>query len=61
MWTIPKPPSREQLHKRFHEVIIKRGYSECAADGILREWFDKYMQDVPAFVKMLEAYESGND
>ena len=45
------------LRARFHGVILGAGYSETAAQGILAEWFDLYMEDVPAFIKMLEEYE----
>jgi hypothetical protein len=50
---------RERLRSRFHAVIISRGYSEAAAQGILKEWLPKYMQDVEGFKKMLEEYETG--
>ena len=46
------------LRERFHKVILGAGYSENASQGILAEYFDQYMQDVPEFVKMLEAYET---
>ncbi len=48
---------RDALRARFHRVILGAGYSETAAQGILAEWFDLYMEDVPAFIKMLEEYE----
>ena len=50
---------RERLRSRFHAVIISRGYSEAAAQGILAEWFPKYIQDVDGFKKMLDGYEKG--
>jgi len=46
------------LRERFHKVILGAGYSEAAAQGILDEWFDKYMLDIPRFVTMLEEYEN---
>jgi len=59
MWTFPNPqsppPDREALRERFRKVILGAGYA--SADGILAEWFDKYMENVPEFVKMLEEYE----
>jgi hypothetical protein len=50
---------KAELRRRFHAVIISRGYSEVAAQGILEEWFPKYLQDVDGFKKMLEEYEMG--
>ena len=40
---------KAELTRRFHDVIISRGYSEVAAQGILAEWFPKYIQDVDGF------------
>ena len=48
---------RDALRIRFHKVILGAGYSETAAQGILAEWFEEYMTNVPEFVKMLEDYE----
>ena len=50
---------KAELTRRFHDVIISRGYSEVAAQGILDEWFPKYIQDVDGFKKMLDGYEKG--
>jgi hypothetical protein len=48
------------LRERFHQVILKAGYSEIAAQGILEEWFEKYYAgDRAEFIKMLEEYEKG--
>jgi len=49
---------REALRERFRKVILGAGYK--SAEGILAEWFDKYMQNVPEFVRMLESYEKNN-
>jgi hypothetical protein len=50
---------KAELRNRFHSVIISRGYSEVAAQGILDEWFPRYIQDVDAFKAMLDGYEKG--
>ncbi len=58
MWTFPNPtppPDCEVLRERFRKVILGAGYA--TVDRILAEWFDKYMENVPEFVKMLEDYE----
>jgi hypothetical protein len=63
VWTFPNPqppPSREALRIRFLNVIRLAGYKEGAPEAICNEWLDKYIQDVPAFVKMLEDYERNN-
>lgn len=52
--------TREQLRERFHKVILGAGYGEGAAQAILEEYFERYMNDVPDFVKMLAAYETKN-
>lgn len=51
---------RNALRERFHKVILSAGYSEIAAKGILEEWFEKYMLDIPSFVKMMENYEKND-
>ena len=63
-WTFPnqlppKPPlpSREELRVRFLNVIRLAGYKGDAPESICNEYLDKYMQDVLAFIKMLEEYE----
>lgn len=53
--------TREQLYERFHKVIRCAGYGEPQAQMILEEWFEKYMTDVPEFVKMLVEYETHPD
>lgn len=47
------------LRERFHKVILGAHYSEEAAQGILDRYFNEYMKDIPAFVRMLESYEKG--
>jgi hypothetical protein len=56
----PRPSGNaEQLRDRFHRVILGAGYQEAAAQGILAEYFDQYMKDVPRFIEMLRDYEEG--
>jgi hypothetical protein len=60
MWTFPNPqplPNREALRLRFLNVIRLAGYTGPAPERICGEYFDKYMENVPEFVKMLEEYE----
>lgn len=59
-WTFPRPqpePNREELRKRFLNVIRLAGYRDGAPEAICNQWFDEYMKNVPEFVKMLEEYE----
>lgn len=62
-WTfpnqLPQQPSKETLRERFRKVILKAGYQN--PEPILEEWFEKYMDNVPEFVKMLEEYEASPD
>lgn len=52
----------EQLRQRFRAVIIGAGYSGEAPDRILAEYFPQYIEDIPAFEKMLAEYEQdGHD
>ena len=51
---------REDLRQRFLAVIRLAGYGPNAAEGILAEWFDKYMTDIPGFEAMLKEYEDSN-
>jgi hypothetical protein len=53
-------PTREELRTRFLNVIRGAGYKGEAPEKICEEWFEKYMQNVPEFVKMLESYEQNN-
>jgi hypothetical protein len=60
--TFPNPqPSqneqREHLRERFLNVIRMAGYRDGAPESICNEWFDKYMENVPEFIKMMEDYE----
>ena len=60
--TFPNPqPSqnqqRENLRERFLNVIRLAGYQDGAPEKICSEWFDKYMENVPEFIKMMENYE----
>lgn len=48
------------LRDRFHKVILGADYSEEAAQGIIAEWFLKYLDNVEEFVAMLEEYEGGH-
>jgi hypothetical protein len=41
-------------------VILGAGYSEAASQSILSEWFKRYLEDEPAFLRMLEQYETSN-
>lgn len=47
--------ARAVLRDRFRRVIISAGYTN--PEPILDEHFDRYMENVPEFVKMLEEYE----
>ena len=38
-------------------VIRLAGYQDGAPEKICSEWFDKYMENVPEFIKMMENYE----
>lgn len=70
LWSPPKPRAvslepfgppleRQELYERFRKVILGAGYSEIAAQGILDEWFEKLIVDVPRFIQMLSEYETG--
>jgi hypothetical protein len=60
-WTFPPPqPNREVLRVRFLNVIALAGYKGEAPERICEEWFEKLMQDVPNFIKMMEEYERSN-
>lgn len=50
--------SREALSERFLNVIRMAGYPDGRT--IRDEWLDKYMTDIPKFVRMLESYEQSN-
>lgn len=47
--------ARAALKERFRKVILGAGYK--SADGILAEYFDKYMEDPGPFMEMLGSYE----
>lgn len=49
--------SRDTLRERFRKVIRGAGYGEGYAEKVIAEYFDEYMKDIPAFVKMLLSYE----
>lgn len=62
-WTFPNPQpqyNREELRARFLNVIRLAGYKGEAPEAICAEWFDKYMQDVPKFIAMMQEYERTN-
>jgi len=46
-----------KLRERFHNVILNGGYSEQAAQRILKEYFEEYMKNIPQFIAMLKEYE----
>lgn len=50
--------TRETLRLRFINVIKLAGYKGAAPESICAEYLDRYMQDVPKFISMLERYES---
>lgn len=49
---------REALRARFRNVTVLAGYKNEAPDRIVAEHFDKMMEDIPGFIKMLEEYEA---
>lgn len=51
---------RETLRIRFLNVIRGAGYREGAPEKICAKNLDKYMLDVPEFIKMLESYEQNS-
>jgi hypothetical protein len=48
---------REALRIRFTNVIRGAGYLNDAPERICAEYLDKYMLDIPSFIKMMEDYE----
>lgn len=60
-WT-PIPPTQDQsLRERFRNVIRLAGYGATAAENILDQWYDFYMNgDRASFIKMLEDYEKND-
>lgn len=54
---IEKGHTREVLRERFLNVIRLAGYREGAPESICNEYLDRYMADIPGFIKMLESYE----
>lgn len=48
---------RAALRERFINVIKLAGYKNNAPESICNEYLDRYMANVPEFVKMLEDYE----
>lgn len=45
------------LRERFHQVILKAGYAEPAAQSILEHHFYGYLDNLPVFYEMLAKYE----
>jgi hypothetical protein len=53
---VPRPQTeRDTLRERFRKVILLAGYTR--PEIILDEYFDKYMENIPEFVRMMEEYE----
>ena len=54
-WT--QQPDRAALSKRLHNVVLLAGYTAGYADKVVAEYLDSYMQDMPQFLRMMDAYE----
>lgn len=51
---------RDELRARFLSVIRLAGYKNSAPEEICNQHFEQYMNDIPAFEKMLTDYERNN-
>lgn len=51
---------KEALRLRFIAVIRGAGYTGDAPERICAEHIDKYMEDVPGFIAMMEDYEKND-